>query len=213
MFNSLKIYILLLWLLNFSLALAADLKFDPTPIVEINKTITLSVSGTVGTIEWIVMKGKIQGDGNQITYLAPDQAGWDAVTVLDSEGNTGLVKVVINPPNDFSPENAQWEVFTNRSSIQALLLSEDGKTLWVGTDGGLEKRDAQTGEIQQVLTNLDGLPDNRVSALLSDNQPTLVWSKKTAPFLDVIRFNFTQRFIPRSILFVRDSLTGIKRCL
>ncbi len=78
--------------------------------------------------------------------------------------------VVITPPNDFSMENGQWEVFTDRSNIRALLLSDDGKTLWVGSLGGLEQRDAQTGEIRQVFLNMDGLPDNSVNALLSDSQ-------------------------------------------
>ncbi|OQW93040.1 MAG: hypothetical protein BWK79_13275, partial [Beggiatoa sp. IS2] len=133
-------------LLSFLVVQAAELTLTPSvPIVEINKTVALSVQGAVGTVKWVVGEGKIQGDGPQVIYLAPAQAGLDVVTVLDSEGNTGLVKVVITPPSDFSMENAQWKIFTNRSSIQALLLSEDGKTLWVGTSGGLEKRDTQTG--------------------------------------------------------------------
>ncbi len=158
-----------LWLFTVQ---AAELKFEPaTPIVEINKTIVLSVVGAVGTtVRWQPFDGKIQGEGNQVTYLAPDKVGKDAIMVMDSEGNQGMVTVVITPPNDFSVENAQWEVFTNRSEINALLLSENRKTLWVGTNGGLEKRDAQTGELQQVLLNTDGLPDNSIVSLLSDGQ-------------------------------------------
>jgi len=167
-----KIFVYLLCSLWLSLAVhAAELKFKPaTPIVEINKTVVLSVTNGEGTVKWIAGDGKIQEEGNQVTYLAPDQAGLDAVTVLDSKGNTGLIKVVITTPNDFSLENAQWKIFTDRSSIQAVLPSEDGKTLWVGTNGGLEKRDAQTGEIQQVFMNTDGLPNNNVTELLSDGQ-------------------------------------------
>jgi hypothetical protein len=134
-----KTFVYLLCSLWLSFAVhAAELKFEPaTPIVEINKTVTLSVANTEGTVKWIAGEGKIQGEGNKVTYLAPDQAGSDVVAVLDSKGNTGLIKVVITLPNNFSPENAQWEVFTNRSEINALLPSEDGKTLWVGTNGGL----------------------------------------------------------------------------
>ena len=138
--------------------------------MEINKSITLSVANTEGTVEWFKDKGTIQGEGNKVTYLAPDQAGSDVVAVLDSKDNKGLIKVVITPPNNFSRENAQWDVFTNRSQISALLLSDDGKTLWVGTNGGLEKRDAQTGEILRVFTKRDGLPANFITALLSDGK-------------------------------------------
>jgi ligand-binding sensor domain-containing protein len=73
----------------------------------------------------------------------------------------------------FSPENAQWEVFTNRSLITTVLLSENSKILWVGTNGGLEKRDAQRGEIQQIFVNANGLPGNYIQALLLDNQGNL----------------------------------------
>jgi ligand-binding sensor domain-containing protein len=162
---------LLAWLFTlslFSTTHAADLKFDPaTPIVEINQTITLSVSGTVGQVRWMAFDGKIEGDGNQVTYFAPAQVGKDTVTVKDSVGSA-TVEVIITAPNVFSLENANWEVFTNRSLITALLLSENGKTLWVGTNGGLERRDAQTGKIQKVFTNLDGLPFNMISRLQLD---------------------------------------------
>ena len=69
------IYILCsLWLV-FTVQ-AAELKFEPaTPIVEINKSITLSVANTKGTAKWVAVKGNIQGDGNNVVYVAPDQAG------------------------------------------------------------------------------------------------------------------------------------------
>jgi ligand-binding sensor domain-containing protein len=165
---------LLTWLFTLSLITpthAADLTFTPaTPLVEINKTITLSVQGAVGTVKWTTIEGTIQDDGLQVTYLAPAQASLDIVSVLDSEGNFASVKVVITLPQTFSLENAHWEVFTNRSQINALSRSEDGKTLWVGTTGGLEKRDAQTGEVQQVFLKTDGLPDNHITAITPDSQ-------------------------------------------
>ncbi len=60
------------------------------------------------------------------------------------------------------------EIFTNRNSIQSLLLSENKKILWVGTNGGLEKRDAQSGELLRVLTNKDNLPSNNITTLQND---------------------------------------------
>ncbi|MBF0229016.1 MAG: hypothetical protein HQK63_05410 [Desulfamplus sp.] len=71
--------------------------------------------------------------------------------------------------NRIEEERQNWEVYTSRSNVQALLLSDDGKTLWVGTMGGLEKRDAETGHLIQLFINLDGLPDNIVTSLLSDS--------------------------------------------
>ncbi|MBF0211792.1 MAG: hypothetical protein HQK68_13010, partial [Desulfamplus sp.] len=66
-------------------------------------------------------------------------------------------------------ENATWEIFTNRSNARDLLISDDESILWIATDGGLEKRDTSTGRLMQVLTNLDGLPENDIQSILSDN--------------------------------------------
>ncbi len=159
--------------------MAAELVFDPaTPSVEVGKQITLSVSGTSGAVTWTPSKGQIQGAGNQVTYLAPAETGVDSVMVLDDAGNAGLIKITvlpvpetpkpIPPPTTNALENANWEVFTDRSDIETLLLSDDGKTLWVGTGGGLEQRDASTGELVRVFTNLGGLPSNEINALESD---------------------------------------------
>ncbi|BAP54571.1 two-component system sensor histidine kinase/response regulator [Thioploca ingrica] len=91
MFNSLKMYILLLWLLSFSIAPAADLNF----------------------------------------------------------------------------ENANWSVFTNREWITALVLSVEGNTLWIATDGGLEKLDIPTGN-RRIFTKEDGLPESSIETLVDD---------------------------------------------
>lgn len=91
MFNSLKMYILLLWLLSFSIAPAADLNF----------------------------------------------------------------------------ENANWSVFTNREWITALVLSAEGNTLWIATDGGLEKLDVSTGN-RRIFTKKDGLPESSIETLVND---------------------------------------------
>jgi ligand-binding sensor domain-containing protein len=166
-----NVWLLFIW---FTTVHAADLTFTPaTPVVKVNKTITLSVSGTTETVMWSADKGKISDEGNKVTYLAPDQVGFDMVKVTDSQGNTASVKVIITSSKDFSPVNAKWEIFTDRNTINALSLSEDGKTLWVGTNGGLEKYDVQTEEIQQLFLNTDGLPDNQIRALSSDSDDGL----------------------------------------
>ena len=163
-------------LLTSGFVQAAELVFTPaTPIVEIGQQITLSVSGTRGEITWTPSKGQIRGEGNQVTYIAPAKAGTDVVTVLDEVGNAGttdnigLLKITVVSKSLVSLENANWEIFNNRSDIRALLLSDDGKTLWVGTRGGLEQRDASTGLVVRVFTNLDGLQSNDINVLESDS--------------------------------------------
>jgi sugar lactone lactonase YvrE len=151
---------------------AAELRFSPqNPQVEIGGKITLSVSGTSGEVTWFAGKGQISGTGTQVTYWAPDQVGTDAVTVLDEADNTGVLKILILPKDTGVPsqENANWEVFTDRSWVTAIVVSEDEKTLWVGTGGGLEQRDRATGELVRVFTNVDGLPSNWINALYGDS--------------------------------------------
>jgi ligand-binding sensor domain-containing protein len=154
--------------------LRAEVIFMPAePVVEMEGKIELSVSGTVGELTWSAQKGWIPETGTSVTYIAPSQPGLDVVTVMDTEANVATVKIQINPKPrklDFSPENAVWEVFTNRDEVQALALSKDKMTLWVGTEGGIEKRKTSTGEIEQVYTTADDLPSNDVMALLSDAQ-------------------------------------------
>ncbi len=76
-----SLLLVLFWVFMLSRAMAAELVFDPaTPSVEVGKQITLSVSGTSGEIIWTTSKGKIQGAGNQVTYIAA-QAGVDTVVL------------------------------------------------------------------------------------------------------------------------------------
>jgi len=186
-----KTFIYLLCSLWLSLAVhAAELKIETAmPIVEINKTVTLSVANTKGMVNWTAGKGKIQGKGNKVIYLAPDNAefiGLDTVTVSDSKGS-GMIEILITLPNNFfSPENAQWKVLTNRSQINALLLSDDRDKLWVGTNGGLEQWDTQRGGIKKILTRSDGLPSNKIISLASDHNGGLWFAteKKDIVHLD-----------------------------
>ncbi|MEK8018103.1 MAG: two-component regulator propeller domain-containing protein, partial [Candidatus Parabeggiatoa sp.] len=166
-YRKMKLFWVIICLLA-SFQLRAEITFTPaSPTVEVGQDITLSVSGTSGEITWTPSKGQIRGDANQATYIAPAQAGVDAVTLIDEAGNVGIVKIIVTPPM-VSLENATWEVFTNRSNIYDLALSEDGKTLWIGTSGGLEKRDAHTKELERVFTSLDGLPSNYINTLQVD---------------------------------------------
>jgi ligand-binding sensor domain-containing protein len=80
-----------------------------------------------------------------------------------------IEKVVIEP----SIENANWLIFTNRSQKKALALSPDGKTLWVGTEGGLEQWNVDRQELLKVFQNIDGLPSNDIKTLLVDNDNEL----------------------------------------
>ncbi len=166
------LYVMIFLLATFQLR--AEITFTPDkPVVEMEEKITLSVSGTVGELTWSAQKGWFEGTGTTVTYIAPSQPGTDVVTVVDAEVNIANVAIQINPKpkkRDFSPENAVWEVFTNRDQVRALALSKDKATLWVGTEGGLEKRNASTGELEKVYINTDGLPSNSVYALLSDEQ-------------------------------------------
>jgi ligand-binding sensor domain-containing protein len=164
------LYVMIFLLATFQLR--AEITFTPDkPVVEMEEKITLSVSGTVGELTWSAQKGWIEGTDTTVSYIAPSQPGKDVVTVMDAEANVATVKIQINGESkDFSSENAVWEIFTNRDSIHAFALSKDKSTLWVGTTGGLEKRNASTGELEKVYINTDGLPDNRINALLSDEQ-------------------------------------------
>jgi len=156
-------------LVTLNQAMALTISPDK-PVVAIGQRITLTANGATGNVRWQAFDGAITGSGNQITYIAPDKAGLDFITIRDDSSSQTINIVITQPQTELKVENAQWEVFTNRSYILALLLSEDNKTLWVGTNGGLEKRNAETGEIKQVFLNTDGLPSNTVTSLLSDGK-------------------------------------------
>ncbi len=160
-----------LYMLLLSLPLQAfALSFEPaSPLVEVNGQIAISVQGAQGEVIWSSNKGRIESNGNQATFFAPAEEGIATIVVVDGLGEVGNVRVSITSSdvssNLFSPENVNWELFNNRTRIHALALSTDSNTLWVGTPGGLEERDARTGEILQVFTTLDGLPSNRIASL------------------------------------------------
>jgi ligand-binding sensor domain-containing protein len=154
-------------------AQAAELVIEPAaPLVEVGGKRTLSVFGTRGDIIWNPTQGKIEGVGNRVNYIAPTKVGVDAISVLDNAGNMGKVTITVLPKGElsqsFAPDNANWKVFTNRNTVNALALSQNGDILWVGTNGGLEQRETSTGRLIRLYTHLDGLPHNRIKTLLAD---------------------------------------------
>ncbi|SEH04271.1 two-component regulator propeller domain-containing protein [Candidatus Venteria ishoeyi] len=164
--------LLCLFVLCFS-GQAFALSFEPAaPLVEVNGQIAISVQGVQGEVIWSVNKGRIEGNGNLATFFAPSEDGIATVLAVDGSGNFESLRVTVAKGEEVaggvSLDNAQWELFTNRNDINALLLSDDGETLWVGTDGGLEQRNASSGELLRVYTKLDGLPANGIKHLISD---------------------------------------------
>ncbi|WP_286019281.1 two-component regulator propeller domain-containing protein, partial [Candidatus Venteria ishoeyi] len=58
--------------------------------------------------------------------------------------------------------------FTNRDVINDFAIKDNGDTLLVATTGGIELRNANTGKLIRIITNLDGLPENNIRALQVD---------------------------------------------
>ena len=83
------------------------------------------------------------------------------------------------------PDEAVFTTYTNTSQVNAFLFSPDGKTLWVGTSGGLEKRDGFTGKRVLLYTTHNGLPSNVILALTADPAGGIwVGTMKGLAFLD-----------------------------
>jgi hypothetical protein len=100
-FNSPKRFVLLFSLLIVtSVVQARNLVIEPSSATELKakQSTTLVVYGAIGTrIVWKAEKGQIEGSGSRVTYIAPDQAGTDVVTVFDRKSNTGTVKITVLP--------------------------------------------------------------------------------------------------------------------
>jgi len=84
-----------------------------------------------------------------------------------------LVMGTVHGKEIISQENANWKIFTNRSQVHAIALSKEAKTLWVGTEGGLEQWNFNTQQMLRVFRNVDGLPNNYIKSLVVDNQDNL----------------------------------------
>lgn len=166
----------------------AKLVIEPTrPIIAMGQQIQLRVLSNQKKIQWSAQRGKIQGQGNRVTYTAPNEVGqYFVIAATENEVAKVFVTVLTEEKvaQAVTPEKSVWEVFASRNTIQALTISEDKSILWVGTNGGLEKRDAITGKLIQVFTNLDGLPSIEVNALLSESKGLWVGTSGGLVYLD-----------------------------
>ena len=70
-----------------------------------------------------------------------------------------------------SVENATWEIFTNRSLVQALAFSKDGTKLWVGSRGGIEQWDVANQKL--LYFDNSNLPQSYITALAIDRDDGL----------------------------------------
>jgi ligand-binding sensor domain-containing protein len=141
--------------------------------VSIGDPLTLNAQNYSGHLTWTASKGQIQGSGASVVYLPPAEAGNDAVTLLDSNGNVAVLALQVIAPagatdSAVSLENAIWRLFLRRDRIKAIEYAADKRTVWVGTEGGLEQRDAGSGELLRVFSDADGMPGNNVMALLAE---------------------------------------------
>ena len=143
-------------------------------IVAVDGRMALSVENSNGNIKWHSFYGTIQGEGSTVNYWAPDIPTVDVVTALDDKGNYGSQTIIVQEKSEVeersSIKNLYWELYTDRSVVQDIQLSDDKALLWVGTTGGLEKRSASNGELQLLYTNQNALLSNNVKTLLPDGK-------------------------------------------
>ena len=164
------------WFLN-TVQAGTLLIYPVAPVVEVGQSITLSVYGASDNLKWTALeKGRIEGEGSRVTYVAPEEVG--IYPVLVQEGtNVGTVMVSVLAKGELarkiSLDNAVWELMNSRHWVKSMALSKDEKILWVGTNAGLEQRDASTGQLIKVFTILNGLPHNNIEALAIDNNDGL----------------------------------------
>jgi len=71
-------------------------------------------------------------------------------------------------------ENAFWEYSVDPKQAEQLVLSADKQTLWVGSNLGIEQRNANTGKLVRVLSNFSKVTDQRILALTGD-QHNGIW--------------------------------------
>jgi hypothetical protein len=120
--------------------------FPEKPSAEVAGRITLSVSGTNGTITWGALKGRIEGTGTQVTYVAPDKLGIDLVSVFDESGRAGSVKVTVLPKKreltiEHVREALAWAKVRGK-------MDEPLYLFFIGTNGSADK--LQLNEFNQI---------------------------------------------------------------
>ncbi|MDM8558220.1 two-component regulator propeller domain-containing protein [Candidatus Parabeggiatoa sp. HSG14] len=192
----------------------ADLVITPvTPVVEVGQSITLTVSEANGGVTWIAELGQIKGNGAIITYVAPNEAGIYAITALSGTDVRAVqVKVIEHCDTcGFSRENAVWEIFTQRPTINALAFSPDKSILWVNTINGIEQWETSTGQLLRIYTS-DDLPDSFPEKIFADNSNN-IWQNAGNDLLqfkandDGIIFQADNAVLPNNIIqaLVQDS--------
>ncbi|MBF0414139.1 MAG: hypothetical protein HQK70_15720 [Desulfamplus sp.] len=88
--------ILLFMAAQVSLSYAGNLFIEPyAPFAAVGGTISLSVTNADGSVKWKAFHGEIEKTGNSVKYKAPDKVTIDAVSAIDSTGNMGFVRVVV----------------------------------------------------------------------------------------------------------------------
>ncbi|NJO15811.1 MAG: universal stress protein [Thioploca sp.] len=88
------------------------LVFEPAePKLETGEKIPLSLHGASGDIVWHSLKGKIEGRGDQVYYLAPAAPGKDTITVTDATGNTATLTIEVSGFLDLQIHNVLFLLF------------------------------------------------------------------------------------------------------
>ncbi|SEH08638.1 ligand-binding sensor domain-containing protein [Candidatus Venteria ishoeyi] len=150
-----------LFLILFSTEAFALTFYPSTPIIGVGERSLISVSDAVTPVQWAATGGQLEPRGNQALYTAPGQPGSYEISARENNGNVSTVMVTVlsatQTTQTFSAQNTTWELFKSRKDIIAMALSPDQQTLWVGTGGGLEEREAQDGSLIRVYTNIDGV--------------------------------------------------------
>jgi len=119
--------LILLWLLFF-LQMAAwtvqaeDLQIEPSsPVLEVGQSMNLLVSGDSGVVTWTAAMGKIESTGTAVTYVAPEEAGTDVVTVFDGVGNIGTIQITVMPASKRAAilihSNAQGNGYNQQQTV------------------------------------------------------------------------------------------------
>ena len=81
----------------------------------------------------------------------------------------------------------------DRMAVRHLAASADGRTVWVGTDAGLVKMDAETLSTH-IYTTADGLPINHVSSLCIDGAQLWIGTDFGLSCMDMKAETFTNFF-------------------
>jgi len=224
--------LILFWQLMMSVVSAAEFVFTPeTPIVEVGKQLTLTVSNTSGEITWTAVKGQIEGTADQVKYIAPAEPGFDVVTVFDSESNIGTVKITVIP----CVRTEECETLSAGLRRAAIIIAGGGNdetnTLWPTTESicnhiyeMLYERGFDKSEIYYLSPqawadfNDDGqkdfitrppIPSRQL--IVDDVRDALTWAKKFGQLERPLYLFFTGQGGPETLQLAKhQQLTALK---